>query len=83
MMKATKSNLYIERTQALRALKNAIVEGAAWHYEHLVKVALELGATEEQVDTVAHDALCALLAGAEEPLNARSLAHEWPVGSIH
>ena len=81
-MKATKPKQFLERTQALRALKNAIVEGAAWHYDHLVKAALELGATEEQVDTIAHDALCALLAGAEEPLNARSLEHEWPVNQI-
>jgi hypothetical protein len=62
---------------ALRALKIAIVEGASWRYEHLVQAAVQLGATDEDIDGIAHQALEALLSGAEQPLTARDLPATW------
>jgi uncharacterized membrane-anchored protein len=68
------------RAEALRALKIAIVEGASHRYEELVAVALKAGATDEDIDLVSYEALHALLAGAERPITARQLAHDWHPG---
>ena len=76
-MKQPRSNPSAERNAALHALKIAIVEGATWRYERLVAVAVKAGATDDDIDTVAHQALQALLAGAEQPMTARELAYEW------
>jgi hypothetical protein len=81
-MKETKTNAQTQLDSALRALKIAIVEGASWRYEHLVEAAVRLGATDEDIDTVAHQALQALLSGAEQPITARDLAANWPPGQI-
>jgi len=79
-MKQLKASPQSGKSEALQALKNAIVEGATWRYEHLVAVALKAGVTDEEIDTVAHEALRALLAGAEQPLTSRELAHCWQGG---
>jgi hypothetical protein len=50
------------------ALKQAVIEGANWRYDALVDEALAAGATVEQIDLVAYEALQALLAGAEKPM---------------
>jgi hypothetical protein len=76
-MKPPTTNHRNEKTDALRALKAAVVEGATWRYEHLVAVALKAGVTDEEIDTMAYEALQALLAGAEQPLTSRELAHRW------
>jgi hypothetical protein len=78
-MKAAKTNIGDVRRDILRSLKLAIVEGATWRYDHLVALAERAGVTDEEIDGVAHDALHALLNGAELPLNARQLAQDWPV----
>jgi glycerate kinase len=65
----------------LGALKQAILEGATWRYEHLVDVAVVAGATDEDIDAVAHEALHALFACAEQPVTPRQLAHAW--GASH
>ena len=79
-MKETKPNAQTQLDAALRALKLAIVEGASWRYEHLVKAAVQLGATDENIDTVAHQALQDLLDAAEQPITARELAARWNPG---
>ena len=76
-MKQPRSSPSAERNAALHALKIAIVQGATGRYEHLVAVAVKAGATDDDVDAAAHQALQALLAGAEQLLTARELAHEW------
>lgn len=78
-MKAANANVNDTRRDILRSLKFAIVEGATWRYEHLVALAERAGITDEEIDSVAHDALHALLNGAELPLTAQQLAHDWPV----
>jgi hypothetical protein len=60
-----------ERQRLLLALKEAVIEGANWRYDELVEAALAAGATTEQIDLVAYEALQALLAGAEQPLTVR------------
>jgi hypothetical protein len=60
---------------ALLALKGAILEGATWRYEQLVSMAVKVGATDEQIDLVAHEAIEALFARAEQPITPRNLAH--------
>jgi len=79
-MKMLKTSHLGEKSAALHALKMAVVEGATWRYEHLVAIALKTGVTDEEIDTVAHEALQALLAGAEQPLTLRELAHSWHGG---
>jgi hypothetical protein len=65
------------REDALRALKIAVVEGASYRYPQLFTAAVNAGATEDEIDVAAYEALHALLAGAEQPLTARQLAHAW------
>jgi hypothetical protein len=77
-MKTAKPNVNDTRRDILRSLKLAIVEGASWRYEHLVALAQQAGVTDEEIDGVAHEALQALLDGAELPLTPRQLAHDWP-----
>ena len=72
-MKAGKPNVSDTRREILHSLKLAVVEGAPWRYEHLLALAERAGATDEEIDGVAHDALNALLNGAELPLTARQL----------
>jgi hypothetical protein len=60
---------------ALLALKGAILEGSTWRYEQLVTLAVKAGATDEQIDLVAHEAIEALFARAEQPITPRSLAY--------
>ncbi|HUK82552.1 MAG TPA: hypothetical protein VLZ12_07985 [Verrucomicrobiae bacterium] len=81
-MKEPKTNSQTQLDTALRALKIAIVEGASWRYEHLVQAAIQLGATDEDIDVVAHQAFETLLSGAEQPLTARELAATWYRGQI-
>jgi hypothetical protein len=59
---------------ALLALKGAILEGSTWRYEQLVSMAVKAGATDEQIDLVAHEAIEALFARAEQPITPRNLA---------
>jgi hypothetical protein len=77
-MKAAKPKASDTRRDILRSLKLAIVEGASWRYDHLVALAQKAGVTDEEIDLVAHEALQALLSGAELPLTARELAQDWP-----
>ena len=72
-MNAVKSERKKERWNALEALKRAIVAGATRQYERLVAVALAAGATDEEIDQMAHRAVQELLTGAEEPLTAHDL----------
>jgi hypothetical protein len=67
-------------TTALLALKGAILEGSTWRYEQLVTVAVKAGATDEQIDLVAHEAIEALFARAEQPITPRNLAHMCAAG---
>ena len=62
-------------TLALLALKGAIFEGATWRYEQLVTMAVKAGATDEQIDLVAHEAIEALFARAEQPITPGNLTH--------
>ena len=79
-MKQLKAIPRSDKAEALQALKMAVVQGAALRYEHLVDLALKAGATDEEIDLVAHEALQALLTGAELPLTQRELAHSWRGG---
>ncbi len=81
-MKADTTNPNLQRRDILQALKLAIVEGATWRYEDLIALAERAGVTDEEIDSVAHEALQALLDGAELPLTARQLAHDWPAAQI-
>ncbi len=63
----------ITRARALQALKTAVMEGMVWRYDHVVAQALAAGATDEEIDTTAHEAVVALLAQAEQPFTAREL----------
>jgi hypothetical protein len=65
---------------ALLALKSAILEGSTWRYEQLVTVAVKAGATDEQIDLIAHEAIEALFARAEQPITPRNLAHMCAAG---
>lgn len=69
-----------ERASILQALKQAVVEGATWRYDHLVASAAAAGASDEEIDDVASEAIQMLLTGAELPLTARELAHDWSHG---
>lgn len=81
-MRASKVKTDPNRATILRSLKLAVVEGATWRYDHLVSLAIAAGASDDEIDTVASEAIHALLTGAEQPLTARELAHEWPVGQF-
>jgi len=61
----------------LRALKQAILEGATWRYEQLVTTAVQAGASDEQIDLVVQQAIEALFAQAETPVTNRHLAQLW------
>lgn len=61
------------RTAALTALRRAMIEGTMWHYDDLVAAAHAAGVSDEDLELVAHEAVRALLAGAEEPLTPRDL----------
>jgi len=73
-MKQPKTSHETDRANALRALRNAIVEGATWRYEQLVSLAVKAGVTDKEIDDVAHQALAALLEAAEQPLTFRELS---------
>lgn len=79
-MSQTKSKANVERANVLRALKLAVVEGTTWRYEHLVALAKAAGATDDDIDNVASAAIQMLLTGAEQPITARELAHDWTGG---
>ncbi len=84
-MKNGKSNGTNHRRLALTSLKTAILEGATWRYANLVTAAVQAGATDEDIDQVVYDALQALFACAEQPLNSRQLdyarTHPFPAHS--
>jgi hypothetical protein len=74
-MKSVKSsNTAAARDDILRSLKLAVVRGASGRYEHLVAQAQRAGVTDEEIDDVAHQALQALLNGAELPLSPQEWA---------
>ena len=73
-MKTAKVNRPITLNQALHALKQAILDGATWRYEQLVTTAVQAGASDEQIDIAAHEAVEALFAQAERPITPRNLA---------
>lgn len=68
MAVAIKNNRHTERQAALEAIRRAVIEGLTWRYDELVQRAVTAGATEEEIDLIAHQAVQALLRGAEEPL---------------
>ena len=72
-MKTAKCSQPTQLSLALHALKEAILKGATWQYEKLVIAAVNAGATDEQIDLVAHDAIEALFARAERPVTPRNL----------
>ena len=74
-MKTARASQPPQLSLALHALKEAILRGSTWQYERLVAVAVNAGATDEQIDLIAHEAIEALFAQAERPITARSLAH--------
>ena len=81
-MKTAKMNRPISLHQALRALKQAIMDGSTWRYEQLVTTAVQAGASDEQIDLVAHEAVEALFAQAERPITPRNLGQVWSNGSF-
>ena len=72
-MNAARKERKKERWNALEALKRAVVAGATRQYERLVAVALAAGATDDEIDQMAHQAVQELLTAAEEPLTAHDL----------
>ena len=79
-MKTAKCNPPTELSVALHALREAILEGATWRYEKLVTVAVNAGATDEQIDLVAHEAIEVLFARAERPITPGNLTRLWDPG---
>ena len=73
-MRQVKAKPHTIKGDALKALKMAVVQGTVWRYDHLVDLAVKAGASDEEIDVVAHEALQALLRGAELPLTQRELA---------
>jgi hypothetical protein len=73
-MRTAKCNPPSQVSLALHALKEAILKGATWQYEKLVVVAVNAGATDEQIDLIAHEAIETLFTRAEQPITPRSLA---------
>ena len=80
-MKTAKANQPPSLHQSLNALKQAILEGATWRYEQSVAAAVQAGASDEQIDLVAHEAVAALFAQAEKPVTPRNLGHVWSPGN--
>jgi hypothetical protein len=80
-MKTAKCSQPTQLSLALHALKEAILKGTTWQYEKLVTLAINAGATDEQIDLVAHEAIEALFARAERPITPRSLTQL--IGSNH
>jgi hypothetical protein len=72
-MKTARCSQPAQLSLALHALKEAILKGTTWQYEKLVTLAVNAGATDEQIDLVAHEAIEALFARAERPITPRSL----------
>jgi hypothetical protein len=72
-MKTAKCSQPTQLSLALHALKEAILKGATWQYERLVTLAVNAGATDDQIDLVAHEAIEALFARAERPVTPRNL----------
>jgi uncharacterized membrane-anchored protein len=79
-MKTAKVKPPITLNQALHALKQAILDGSTWRYEQLVATAVQAGASDEQIDIVAHEAVEALFAQAEKPITPRNLDQVWSNG---
>ena len=73
-MKPPKSSHIAARVASLIALRNAILEGASDRYKDLVDGAVAVGASDEEIDAVAHDAMRLLFDNAEQPVTPRSLA---------
>jgi hypothetical protein len=73
-MKTVKAHRPSSLSQALGSLKQAILAGTTWRYEQLVAAAVQAGASDEQIDLVAHEAIEALFAQAEKPVTPRNLA---------
>jgi hypothetical protein len=73
-MRTAKCNQPTQLSVALHALKEAILKGTTWQYERLVTVAVNAGATDEQIDLIAHEAIEAMFARAEQPITPRNLA---------
>jgi hypothetical protein len=73
-----KTSKPVHLSQALRALRQAILEGATWRYAQLVTSAVQAGATDKQIDLVAQEAIEALFAQAEKPVTQRDLAQLRP-----
>ena len=73
-MKIAKCNQTPQLSLALHALKDAILEGATWQYEKLVMIASKAGATDEQIDLIAHEAIEALFTRAERQITPGNLA---------
>lgn len=83
-MKRMRSPLANDCQRALQALKTAIVEGTSHQYPRLIEQALAAGATDEDIDRTAHDAMIALFECAEQPVTtSRELAYLWPAGNGH
>jgi hypothetical protein len=76
-MKNPMSNPTTQLGLALHALKEAILQGATSRYEKLVALALQAGATDEQIDLVAHEAIEVLFARAEQPITPSNLGQLW------
>lgn len=74
-MKTAKPNRQSERCKALQALKRAILEGATPHYGHLIAEAVRTGASDEEIDLIAHEAVQELFACAEQLVTPRVLDH--------
>lgn len=79
-MKPTKSSLFASHVASLIALRQAILEGASDRYKNLVDAAVAAGASDEEIDSVAHDAMQFLFNNAEQPITPRSLSHVWHHG---
>jgi len=73
-MRTAKCNPPTQVSLALHALKEAILKGATWQYEKLVTVAVNAGATDDQIDLIAHEAIETLFARAEQPITPRTLS---------
>ena len=79
-MKPLKANQTTGRDASLLALRLAILEGATARYEPLVQAALAAGATDEDIDSIAHDTMQVLFDSAEQPVTPRTLSHVWHNG---
>jgi hypothetical protein len=82
-MKRMRSPQLTDCQRALKSLKCAIIEGTSHQYPQLIDQAVTAGATDEDIDRTAHEAMEALFESAEQPVTARELAYLWPVGNGH